>query len=220
MVSDEKFNITFEKVVESAGIYKERTTYHLPFTKVYDRALRKKLSNDPNEESVRRLIWSVNQLRNRTSVSKYPKLPSDLLAVLSRNTGRNASVRGVALESPVLSEATLESVQHIFRELCNVRGFGRTGASKFLGVLHPQLCVMWDKPIRQAYGYKGEVPEYSRFLHEMQSAALGVVADAAQNHGIANPADYISDKYGISPGFTLATFINHYIWVTFTKGKE
>lgn len=215
MVRDERFDISFEKVIETAGRY-ENTGYNRSYLQVYERSLRDKIIDVPDSDSVYRLIKFVNSWRNRT---RYSILP-ELLAVLSQNTERNATLRQVRLESPSLDDVSLQTVQTIFEELCRVGYFGPTGASKFLGIIHPQLCVMWDEPIRDAYGYrtnsKGKVPKYSDFLLQMRELALKVLEDAAKQHEIFDPASYISEKYNLNPPFNLATFVNHYVWVTFT----
>ena len=211
-MADERFDITFEKVIDAACVY-NGTGYNSSYMQVYKKDLRERLIVDPDAESVKQLIEFVNSWRNRTPHRLLP----ELLEVFTRNTGGNAALQGVDLESSALDDAKLKTVQHIFEELCSVPGFGATGASKFLGIVHPQLCVMWDIPIREAYGCRwSKVPRYSGFLRQAQVLAKKVMDDATKNHGIVNPADCISDMLDIRPHFTLATFINHYLWVTFT----
>lgn len=214
MAGDERFNITFDKVAKAACLY-NKTGYNRSYLEVYDGSFRDQLIAEPDEDSVRRLIKFVNSWRNRTP---YTTLP-ELLTVLCKNTAKNASLRGVWLDSLMPDHSGLPTVQAIFEQLCRVEGFGATGASKFLGIIHPQLCVMWDGPIRKAYKYNTygkKIPNYSDFLGKMRILALEVLKDADKRHGIADPADYISDKYGFKPRFTLATLVNHYVWVTFT----
>ena len=102
--------------------------------------------------------------------------------------------------------------------MCEVKHFGPTGASKFLGIIHPQLCVMWDRPIRDFLGYNkyGKIPDYSDFLRQMRVLALEVMDDASKRHEIVDPAAYISRKGRYDPPFTLATLVNHFVWVTIT----
>ena len=74
---------------------------------------------------------------------------------------------------------------------------------------------MWDVPIRQASGYREKAPDYADYLVKMRALALKVVADA-RRRCIADPATHISSKVGFEPPFTLATLINHYVWVNIT----
>ena len=210
---DNSFYITFDRVARATCIY-NKMGYNRSYLQVYKQTFREKLISEPESDSVRSLVKFVNSWSNRT---RYCTLP-DLLAVLRGNTARNASLRKEQLESPDLRASSLETVQAIFEDLCNVKYFGPTGASKFLGIIHPQLCVMWDEPIRKELGYAnyGEIPNYSAYLQQMRGLSLEVLEDAVNRHGIVAPADYISQKQGYDPPFTLATLVNHYVWVNIT----
>ena len=211
MVVPEICGITLEKVKSAARTYDDMG-YNCSYKKVYNPPdFRKKLASDPDEDSVHKLIKFVNSWSNRTRYSTRPHLHK----VLCKNAGRNSALRKVSLEDPYLDEGSLKKIQCVFDELCKVKYFGPTGASKFLGIIQPQLCVMWDEPIRKWLGYGGKRPRYSVFLKDMRKLALDVRADA-KSRGVDDPAGCISRKLGLDPPFTLATFINHYVWVNIT----
>ena len=213
MANSNMLDIAFDKVARASFRYNEMG-YNRSYFQVYQHALRERLITDPDCQSVHSLVKFVNSWSNRTRYSTMP----ELLSILRRNTESNASLRTERLESPILRDSGLETVQAIFEDLCSVKHFGPTGASKFLGIIHPQLCVMWDEPIRKVLGYNkhGKVPSYSDFLRQMRILALEVSDDAAKRHGIADPAENISRKYGFDPPLTLATLVNHFVWVTIT----
>lgn len=216
MAIEEKHGITFCQVLAAARRYDQEVRYKHAYSKARA-AFREKSISDLDEESVGKLRWFANQWRNRTP----PGILPELFAVLVGETQRLSLLRDIALETPDLEESALAEVQVIFNSLCNVQGFGPTGASKFLGILLPKLCVMWDNSIQQAYGERWRnVPRYSHFLQKVRRLALVVVEDAKQNHGVDDPSAYISWKLDISPPFTLATFINHYLWLTITRKED
>ena len=210
MVAPDFGGITLEKVEHAARKYHD-TGYNDSYSSVYTTAIREKLLCDPDDDSVRNIIKFVNSWRNRTPQTALPELTE----VLYRSVDQNQTLRDAVLEDPSLDEASLEPVQRIFEDLCNVERFGPTGASKFLGIIQPQLCVMWDGPIRRTLGYTGNTPKYSTYLLQMRRLAIEVLKDS-RSRGIARPAEHISGTLGISPYFTLATFINHYVWVNIT----
>ena len=210
MVVPEISGATLDKVAYAARKYHD-TGYNDSYFRAYAPALRERLLCDPDDGSVRELIKFVNSWRNRTPQTALP----DLVEVLRRNVGQNQRLKDAVLEDPSLDEARLELVQRVFEDLCTVERFGPTGASKFLGIIQPQLCVMWDGPIRRALGYTGDTPRYSTYLLHMRRLAIGVLKDS-ESRDIARPAEHISRTLGISPYFTLATFINHYVWVNIT----
>ena len=207
---DQLSRVTLAKVEKAAVKYHSRG-YNSTYEEVYKACFREKLIGDPDRDSVHRLTKFVNSWSNRTRYSTLPHLE----AVLSSHTKTNAQLRDVRLEGDILDSESLIAVQQVFDELSSVKHFGPTGASKFLGVIQPQLCVMWDVPIRNVYGYREKAPDYADYLVRMRKLALKVLADAGK-HGIADPASHISHKVGFTEPFTLATLINHYVWVNIT----
>lgn len=80
---------------------------------------------------------------------------------------------------------------------------------------------MWDNDIQQMYfnWQKRDGHAYSIFLKEMQNSARSIVTDAYQ-HGIEDPAEVISKEIRQHPPFTLAKFINDYVWLTVTRQEK
>lgn len=62
-----------------------------------------------------------------------------------------------------------DTVKQIYSGLSKVKGVEYTGASKIVHLLSRDLFVMWDREIREKYGYhKANEDEYLGFLKEMQ----------------------------------------------------
>ncbi len=202
--------VTLAKVQKAEVKYHSRG-YNTSYEEVYKTCFRDKLIADPDADSVLKLTKFVNSWSNRTRYTTLPELED----VLCSHKGINALLRDVRLEGDTLEGDCLGAVQQVFEGLSRVKHFGPTGASKFLGVIQPQLCVMWDVPIRKVYGYSDKTPDYADYLVKMRKLALKVLADAGKR-GIANPAAHISHNVGFDKPFTLATLINHYVWVNIT----
>ena len=207
---DQLSRVTLAKVEKAEAKYHARG-YNSTYEEVYKACFRERLITNPDKDSVLRLTKFVNSWSNRTRYSTLPHLE----AVLSSHTKTNDHLRDVRLEGDSLDSGSLDAVQSVFQELSSVKHFGPTGASKFLGVIQPQLCVMWDVPIRKVYGYSEKAPDYADYLVKMRKLALRVLADAGRR-GITDPADNISKKIGFRVSYTLATLINHYVWVNVT----
>ena len=211
MVNPAQLSLVTLAKVEKAEVKYHSRGYNTSYEEVYKTCFRDKLIADPDADSVLKLTKFVNSWSNRTRYSTLPELEG----VLCSHKKTNALLRDVRLEGDSLEGDSLAAVQQVFEGLRSVKHFGPTGASKFLGVIHPQLCVMWDVPIRKVYGYNGKAPDYADYLVKMRKLALKVLAEAGKR-GIANPAAHISRKVGFAVPFTLATLINHYVWVNIT----
>jgi len=207
---DQLSRVTLAKVEKAETKYHSRG-YNRTYEEVYKACFRERLITNPDKDSVLRLTKFVNSWSNRTRYSTLPHLE----AALSSHTKTNDQLRDVRLEGESLDSGSLAAVQSVFQELSSVKHFGPTGASKFLGVIQPQLCVMWDVPIRKVYRYSEKAPDYADYLVKMRKLALRVLADAGRRD-IADPAAHISRNVGFEVPFTLATLINHYVWVNVT----
>ena len=126
-----------------------------------------------------------------------------------------------AIEAEFLDDSIFDATEFAFDRLVSIRHIGPTTASKILGVLYPGFFVMWDTDIREMYFDRSECngSEFSIFMKEMRSSAVSIVADA-HNHGIIDPAETISKQICQNPPFTLAKFINDYVWLTVTKKER
>jgi len=60
-------------------------------------------------------------------------------------------------------------IKKSFNLLTKIKGIQKTGASKVLHLLFPQIFIMWDSYIRNYYGFKkGDAEDYLGFLKLMQ----------------------------------------------------
>ncbi len=57
------------------------------------------------------------------------------------------------------------------------RTLGATAAGKILHILRPDVFVMWDAAIRDAYGLGDAAPDYERFMHAMAASADALVSE-------------------------------------------
>ena len=126
-----------------------------------------------------------------------------------------------AIEAKILDDSVFDATESIFDRLTSIQHVGPTTASKILGMMYPRFFVMWDTAIREAYFDRSNARghEFAIFMKEMRNSAIFIVADA-QNHGTKDPSGTISKEIGQSPPFTLAKFINDYIWLTVTKKER
>ena len=66
-------------------------------------------------------------------------------------------------------------VEKVYDKLSSLKGIGYTGASKELHLMNTRLFVMWDKLIREEYGFKtGDSRDYVNFLKKMQDKFKGI----------------------------------------------
>jgi hypothetical protein len=102
---------------------------------------------------------------------------------------------------------TADSVENLYNELLNANWKSAKGRTKRVGptatakVLHlavPNLFMIWDRKIRNCYGFQDDGREYVRFIANMQnwSKKLNTTIEALQ------------DKYGKS----CAKLIDEYNW--------
>ncbi len=126
-----------------------------------------------------------------------------------------------AIEAKILDDSVFDATESAFDRLTSIQHVGPTTASKILGVVYPRFFVMWDTAIRKAYFDRSNARghEFAVFMKEMRNSAMAIVADA-QNYGTKDPSGTISKEIGQNPPFTLAKFINDYIWLTVTKKER
>ena len=62
-----------------------------------------------------------------------------------------------------------KEIKKSFKLLAKIKGIQKTGASKILHLLFPEIFVMWDGYVRNYYGFKkGNECDYLNFLKLMQ----------------------------------------------------
>ena len=126
-----------------------------------------------------------------------------------------------AIEAEFLDASIFDAAESAFDRLTSIRHIGPTTASKILGVLYPRFFIMWDTDIRKTYFDRSHCTghEFAIFMKEMRSSAVSIIADA-RKHEIEDPAKAISKEIKQNPPFTLAKFINDYVWLTITKKER
>ena len=130
-----------------------------------------------------------------------------------------ASLVASALEFDDLRCATLDIIESAFNSVA-AHGFNPDTVSRVLVALYPQLFVVWDAAIRDAY-FPDDEPNgatYGQFLSVMRMAALSIVSDARTAHGIDDAAGHLSEALGLNPAIPLARFIDEYNWLTLIRG--
>lgn len=62
-----------------------------------------------------------------------------------------------------------EEIKMIFKKLSDIKGVEKTGSSKLMHLMAPNIFVMWDTYIREYYKFKkGDENDYLAFLKLMQ----------------------------------------------------
>jgi len=110
-----------------------------------------------------------------------------------------------------------DAIANIFDGLAWAYGFNTTMAAKVMGVLNPQLCVMWDNSIALHYGASFNGKGYMDFLRKMQILAQSCLSDFAKRCRGANLATHLSQRLGYTPPLTLAKYLDEYNWITITR---
>ncbi len=191
--------------------------YNRFYRNVSDPAFRESLLFQCSECDTTKLLRFLNQWKSR--------LPDGLARQLSARLPKIVHYLGplaeAALDDEELAESTFAAAEKAFGGLTSLQYVGPTTASKILGVLNPGLFVMWDGPIQKEY-FNWEARNgfaYRIFLEVMRESALSIAADA-RSQGITDAAAIISAEMRQEPPFTLAKFINDYVWLTVTKKER
>ena len=99
------------------------------------------------------------------SEARLPQIGRGLLAA-------GGELRDISLDTDLADAppSTIEAMMRAFNSLVNCPGVGGTIASKMLSALRPDLFMIWDNPIAEAYGFDRGTAGYRRFLQLMASA--------------------------------------------------
>lgn len=214
---------TYAQVSWAAGEYDTGShRYNKYYRAIYDlgyphplvKVLRQSEGQKPEIASLRRFL---NQWKCRLP-SDSDRLVADALIELG---SFREGLFDSAIEARFFDDSVFDATEAAFELLTAIKHVGPTAASKILGVLYPRFFVMWDTDIRKAYFDRSDVRgrEFAIFMKEMRSSAVSIMADS-QHHDIVDPAVAISDQIGQDPPFTLAKFINDYVWLTVTKKER
>lgn len=102
-------------------------------------------------------------------------------------------LKGKRLETANFDEIQGD-IKEIYSRFSKIRGVEYTGASKLMSLYNTNLFVMWDKYIREEYGFGQSADEYARFLKECKESTKDVewqnikvsLAKAVDEHNYVN----------------------------------
>ena len=217
---------TYAQIKWAAQTYdrrKDGRRYNAAYSKVNTSEFRKTLMYRCSSEDIISLLEFLNQWDGRRPYEVT--VPLLLESVPDSITMLRHLASGVPDENGLDDwDGTL--VARAMDRLMADRGIGATLASKILAVVNPELFVPWDRPIQKAYFPRrqpdsiGGGVRYARFTNDMWEAAEHIRQDSLENHDIVDPARQLSQVIGHNPPFTLAKFINDYVWLTVTKKER
>lgn len=97
------------------------------------------------------LSWNEAYYRGRKGARWHliPLVNGDLQEAFQANSSALEALRETELGK--LTTKDLESIREVFRTVASKQSIGLTGASKALNVVVPDVFVMWDTGIREAY---------------------------------------------------------------------
>lgn len=111
-------------------------------------------------------------------------------------------------------------ITRCFEQLHRVYGLGPTAVSKILHILNPDVFVMWDTYITQAYNVSRNASSYvESFLPLMQKLLKAALDKFAQDNGYTF-SDAISIMILKANGRSLAKIIDEYNWLEFSTLKS
>lgn len=201
-----------------AGDHRYNKYYRAIYEPEYPHPLVKHLNrSEDRTPDIRPLRRFLNQWKCRLPCESDSLVAEVMMELGSYQEGLFDS----AIESEFLDDRIFDAAELAFDRLASIRHVGPTTASKILGVLYPRFFVMWDTDIRKAYFDRSQCKgyEFAIFMREMRSSAVSIIDDA-RNHEIEDPAKAISSEIEQNPPFTLAKFINDYVWLTITKKER
>lgn len=201
-----------------AGDHRYNKYYRSVYEPDYPHPLVKCLYRSESRElDIRPLRQFLNQWKCRLPSTLDKPVADAIMELGSYREGLFDS----AIEAEFLDASIFDAAELVFDRLTSIRHVGPTTASKILGVLYPRFFVMWDTDIRETYFDRSHCTghEFAIFMKEMRSSAVSIIADA-RKHEIEDPAKAISNEIKQNPPFTLAKFINDYVWLTVTRKEQ
>ena len=216
----------YRQIEWAAKTYRAREygrRFDAAYREVYTDEFRQALLYRCSKSDINRLLVFLNKWLSRLPYAKMtPVLQESVPEAI-------AELRGLATAPPApkgLDDWDSTLVQRAVDRLTADRGVGATVASKILGVVNPELFVIWDKAIQRANFPRhqpdscGAGARYVRFLWDMENAAQSIRQDALDRHEIADPAGRLSKTLGLNPPYPIAKFIDEYNFLTITKGEQ
>ncbi len=216
---------TYRQIEWAAQTYRAREDgrrFESAYRRVYTSEFRQALLNRCSASEIECLLVFLNKWPSKLSYEKMTPLLQESVPEAI------AELRNLATASPDregLTDWDSTLVMRAVDRLMADDGIGATVASKILGVVNPELFVLWDGAIQKAHFPRhkpndfGASGRYVRFLWDMGDAAESIRQDALTHHEIENPASHLSAELGLDPPYTLAKFLDEYNFLTITKGE-
>ena len=210
---------TYGEIVQAAVKYRSTNrgrNYDEAYLKVCTLEFRGAL-RDNDAKAFLALRSFLRRFRVRKAASAKPE---EVKAAVWKAADTLGMVLDWELGNDLLGQKELGQIKAAFDELVAVDRIGPVTASKILGVINPEIFVMWDSRIIKNHfpslrhnTYPATGYHYSRFLLKMEIRAQRVLSDAYHAHGIENPADHLSALLQLPVPFTLSKFIDEYNFV-------
>ena len=224
--------ITHEELFQAAEIFEDDTD---AASDSWIRTRRfvdwKNLHNLPTNEVKRRIIGFLNEWHCR--------LPStERLAERIKEAYRLTIPFLRAVENETLEDfqfdkkkvingkeyTNREILQKVFSEFCKIgHNFRGVAASKLLSLINPNLFVMWDTPICEAYGIRSPSEPYLRdeqyvpkFFPLMKQKANGVI-DSYVKEKKCSRRESIEAINSFRKWRPLAKLLDEYNWATYSQ---
>jgi len=227
--------ITFEKLAWAAFLARIfGSTGPDAYLSIYaDSRFRESLVFDPANVSPKEVCDKlIGGFLNRWR-SRFPNRQESASAVLGAiqqvspfiQATRNLRIENVNFDNSVNVNtnhiSVSDAIELIFNKIAHCYGNRTTAGAKILGVLNPDLFVMWDDSIALHYvsGCPGVFTGqgYAFFLREMQSAAHLCQDDFDAKIGHQDMALYLSNKLGLNLPLPLAKYLDEYNWITISQ---
>lgn len=139
----------------------------------------KKKIGDITAEDARVIIYFLNQWKCRVPKKGTPKHLRELIENPSFLKPLKTLKKERLEDIELSSEST--TIERLYDRAMEIEGIGATVTSKILHVLNPNLFVMWDDNIRDAYNYSKEGGDYREFMEKMQKVAKWAINGCKQD---------------------------------------
>lgn len=154
------------------------------------------------------LNW-LNKWGCRIAEARFPTLSSQLQSWIAKQKLPAPDIGIAELKAADIDELT--AAYETLRQ-CE---FGPTGTAKALFAVRPKSAMVWDEPIRTAFGLADDGVGYGNMLKASRAEAQALLADSKQ-YGITDIAKAIG-----SPDYSsVAKLLDEYHWITITRGHR
>jgi len=188
MAGHGKLNI--EMLIEKCEIY-EKNEGRASF---YDLSMEIVLDHPLQASIIMLATWNSQRFRFMTS---DPRNLLNLTSAIPKVQSLFKEIDGTISDADF--DEMSETIKKIYSILSSVKGVEYTGSSKVMHILKPELLVMWDTYIRDAYEFSNSAEDFLKFQKKMQTK--------------------ISELIWNNPNKTLAKAIDEYNYVNISLPK-